>query len=53
MRKGAELTLSGVKTFCSGAGGLARALVVASDDQQARRIAYVDERRRENRPHLV
>jgi hypothetical protein len=36
------LKISGVKTFCSGAGGLARALVVARDDQGARRLAYVD-----------
>jgi hypothetical protein len=36
------LKISGVKTFCSGAGGLARALVIARDDEGARRLAYVD-----------
>lgn len=35
-------TLRGVKTFCSGAGGVQRALVVARDDAGERRLAYVD-----------
>jgi alkylation response protein AidB-like acyl-CoA dehydrogenase len=39
---GGELALDGVKTFCSGAGGVQRALVVARDERQARRLAYVD-----------
>jgi hypothetical protein len=34
--------LEGVKVFCSGAGGVGRALVVARDDEGARRLAYVD-----------
>ncbi|HEX3909621.1 MAG TPA: acyl-CoA dehydrogenase family protein [Solirubrobacteraceae bacterium] len=37
-----ELVLNGVKTFCSGAGGVQRALVVARDERGARRVAYVD-----------
>jgi alkylation response protein AidB-like acyl-CoA dehydrogenase len=37
-----ELVLRGVKTFCSGAGGIQRALVVARDETGARRLAYVD-----------
>jgi alkylation response protein AidB-like acyl-CoA dehydrogenase len=37
-----ELVLRGVKTFCSGAGGIQRALVVARDEAGARRLAYVD-----------
>ena len=36
------LVLKGVKTFCSGAGGVQRALVVARDEHGARRLAYVD-----------
>jgi alkylation response protein AidB-like acyl-CoA dehydrogenase len=36
------LMLRGVKTFCSGAGGVQRALVVARDERGARRLAYVD-----------
>jgi alkylation response protein AidB-like acyl-CoA dehydrogenase len=36
------LVLEGVKTFCSGAGGVRRALVVARDEHDARRVAYVD-----------
>ncbi len=36
------LLLQGTKTFCSGAGGVHRALVVASDWDGARRLAYVD-----------
>jgi alkylation response protein AidB-like acyl-CoA dehydrogenase len=39
---GGAMTLEGVKTFCSGAGGLERALVVARDDAGERRLAYVD-----------
>jgi hypothetical protein len=38
---GDDLRLEGVKTFCSGAGGLHGALVVAND-RDARRVAYVD-----------
>jgi alkylation response protein AidB-like acyl-CoA dehydrogenase len=34
--------LDGVKTFCSGAGGVKRALVVARDQDGERRLAYVD-----------
>jgi alkylation response protein AidB-like acyl-CoA dehydrogenase len=34
--------LGGVKTFCSGAGGVERALVVARDKDGARRLVYVD-----------
>ena len=41
VRDGGELRLEGVKTFCSGAGGLHGALVVARDGD-ARRVAYVD-----------
>jgi alkylation response protein AidB-like acyl-CoA dehydrogenase len=37
-----EPVLRGVKTFCSGAGGVQRALVVARDERDERRIAYVD-----------
>jgi alkylation response protein AidB-like acyl-CoA dehydrogenase len=37
-----ELVLRGVKTFCSGAGGVQRALVIARDEHDERRIAYVD-----------
>jgi alkylation response protein AidB-like acyl-CoA dehydrogenase len=36
------LALRGVKTFCSGAGGVQRALVVARDERGARRLAYAD-----------
>ena len=47
------LSLEGVKTFCSGAGGLHGALVVARDGE-ARRVAYVDlARRRRDRPRVV
>ena len=35
-------TLHGVKTFCSGAGGVQRALIVARDQAGASRLAYVD-----------
>jgi alkylation response protein AidB-like acyl-CoA dehydrogenase len=38
------LLLQGTKTFCSGAGGVQRALVVARDAEGARRVAYVDTR---------
>jgi alkylation response protein AidB-like acyl-CoA dehydrogenase len=38
------LVLRGVKTFCSGAGGVQRALVVAGDEEGKRRLAYVDVR---------
>jgi alkylation response protein AidB-like acyl-CoA dehydrogenase len=34
--------LRGVKTFCSGAGGVQRALVIARDEHGARRLAYLD-----------
>jgi alkylation response protein AidB-like acyl-CoA dehydrogenase len=37
-----DLVLRGVKTFCSGAGGVQRALVIARDSSDARRLAYVD-----------
>jgi hypothetical protein len=36
------IQLEGVKTFCSGAGGVQRALVVARDAAGGRRLAYVD-----------
>ncbi|HUC01183.1 MAG TPA: hypothetical protein VMS11_15300 [Solirubrobacterales bacterium] len=40
---GPGMTLSGVKTFCSGAGGVDAALVmVGSDDGEAPRLALVD-----------
>jgi len=39
---GGATVLRGVKTFCSGAGGVQRALVVARDDSGARRLAYTD-----------
>jgi alkylation response protein AidB-like acyl-CoA dehydrogenase len=37
-----RFVLRGVKTFCSGAGGVQRALVVAGDAAGSRRLAYVD-----------
>jgi alkylation response protein AidB-like acyl-CoA dehydrogenase len=37
-----ELVLRGVKTFCSGAGGVQRALVIAADQDGSRRLAYLD-----------
>jgi alkylation response protein AidB-like acyl-CoA dehydrogenase len=40
--RGGVLALDGVKTFCSGAGGVGRALVVARDESERRRLAYVD-----------
>ncbi len=42
VREGGQLCLRGVKTFCSGAGGVQRALVVVADEQRQRRLAYVD-----------
>jgi len=36
------MRLHGAKTFCSGAGGVQRALVVARDAAGARRLVYVD-----------
>ncbi len=41
-RADGSLALRGVKTYCSGAGGVQRALVIARDDREQRRIAYVD-----------
>lgn len=38
---GGERVLSGVKTFCSGAGGLNRALVLAHDERDGDRMAAV------------
>ncbi len=40
--RGSDLQVRGVKTFCSGAGGVQRALVVVADDEGARRLAYLD-----------
>ena len=37
-----RLVLRGVKTFCSGAGGVQRALVIAADQDGSRRLAYLD-----------
>ncbi|HTA36506.1 MAG TPA: acyl-CoA dehydrogenase family protein [Solirubrobacteraceae bacterium] len=34
--------LRGAKTFCSGAGGVQRALVIARDEHDERRVAYLD-----------
>ena len=39
---GEGFVLRGVKIFCSGAGGVQRALVVASAPDGARRLAYLD-----------
>jgi len=36
------LVLRGVKTFCSGAGGVQRALVIAADEDGARTLVYLD-----------
>ncbi len=46
LRRGAggALELYGTKTFCSGAGGVQRALVVVRDEQEQRRLAYLDPR---------
>ena len=41
-RTGSGLVLRGVKTFCSGAGGVQRALVISTDDEGAHRLAYLD-----------
>ncbi len=40
--KEGRLYLRGVKVFCSGAGGVQRALVVATNEQRQRRLAYLD-----------
>jgi alkylation response protein AidB-like acyl-CoA dehydrogenase len=37
-----RLVLRGVKTFCSGAGGVQRALVIAAGEDGSRRLAYLD-----------
>jgi alkylation response protein AidB-like acyl-CoA dehydrogenase len=37
-----QLVLRGVKTFCSGAGGVQRALVLAADHDSTRRLVYLD-----------
>jgi alkylation response protein AidB-like acyl-CoA dehydrogenase len=37
-----RLVLRGVKTFCSGAGGVQRALVIAADQDGSRRLAYLE-----------
>ncbi len=37
-----QLVLRGVKTFCSGAGGVQRALVIAADQHGSQRLAYLD-----------
>jgi alkylation response protein AidB-like acyl-CoA dehydrogenase len=42
LEAGDTLVLRGVKTFCSGAGGVDRALVVVRDADDVRRVAYVD-----------
>lgn len=41
-REGSDLVVNGVKTFCSGAGGVDRAVVVVGESGGARRLAYVD-----------
>ena len=43
-----RLVLRGVKTFCSGAGGVQRALVIAADQDGSRRLAYLDTTSRVN-----
>jgi alkylation response protein AidB-like acyl-CoA dehydrogenase len=40
--EGSQLVLRGVKTFCSGAGGVQRALVLAAARDGSRRLAYLD-----------
>ncbi|MGI8429917.1 MAG: hypothetical protein ACR2OB_11595 [Solirubrobacteraceae bacterium] len=40
--RGDDLVVNGVKTFCSGAGGVQRALVVVGAGDGTRRLAYVD-----------
>jgi alkylation response protein AidB-like acyl-CoA dehydrogenase len=37
-----QLVLRGVKTFCSGAGGVQRALVIAAHQDGSRRLVYLD-----------
>jgi alkylation response protein AidB-like acyl-CoA dehydrogenase len=37
-----QLVLRGIKTFCSGAGGVQRALVIAADQNGDRRLVYLD-----------
>ncbi len=44
VRTGGRVVLEGVKTFCSGAGGVQRALVVARDGQGPPALVYVDPR---------
>jgi alkylation response protein AidB-like acyl-CoA dehydrogenase len=39
---GGGLAVSGLKTFCSGAGGVQRALVVVRDAEERRRLVYLD-----------
>lgn len=41
-RRDGQRVLDGVKTFCSGAGGVDRALVIASGEDGARCLAYLD-----------
>jgi alkylation response protein AidB-like acyl-CoA dehydrogenase len=41
-RGSSGMVLNGVKTFCSGAGGVERALIVARDEHGSKRLAYVD-----------
>jgi alkylation response protein AidB-like acyl-CoA dehydrogenase len=40
--RGGRLVLRGTKTFCSGAGGVQRALVLVADHDGSRRLAYLD-----------
>jgi alkylation response protein AidB-like acyl-CoA dehydrogenase len=37
-----QFVLRGVKTFCSGAGGVQRALVIAAEEDGSRRLVYLD-----------
>jgi alkylation response protein AidB-like acyl-CoA dehydrogenase len=37
-----QFVLRGVKTFCSGAGGIQRALAIAADQYGSRRLVYLD-----------
>src|SRR6202012_3659793 len=48
VRDGERLALRGVKTFCSGAGGVQRALVVVRGGHGSRRLAYLDTSSRVN-----
>ncbi len=41
-RTDGQPVLRGAKTFCSGAGGVQRALVLAADGEGARRLVYLD-----------